>query len=267
MTFDDVIKLLKARYAPPAWAFLQQVGDSTGAYTSRHADAVAMGLWPSRGLELIGFEVKVSRNDWRRELKKPDKAEPIASRMDRFFVVAPADVVPHVEVPTNWGLLEVKPSGKIIQTKEAAKLEPLPLDRRFLAALLRRVSLEDPTREAELRLRREIRDDITKNELPRLVDIEIGPLRGELERLRTRVAAFEEATGVPLEDHNGQGYGFPDGAALGRAVLYLAGGGPRRLQYQLDSIDHMAETLKKISAQGREVLDDNHDAAGIEFGP
>jgi len=32
-----------------------------------------MDLWPSGGLEIHGHEVKVSRSDWLRELKEPEK--------------------------------------------------------------------------------------------------------------------------------------------------------------------------------------------------
>lgn len=256
VTFDDVIKALKARYAPPQWAFIQQVGDSTGAYTSRHIDALAMGLWPSRGLELIGLEVKVSRGDWRRELRKPDKAEPVARRCDRFYVVAPKDVVPIAEVPANWGLIEVLPSGKTVQKKEATKLSPEPLTHGFLAAILRRVSLEDPAREAEIRMRREIREDMLKNDLPGLVKSETTGLRIELGRLRERVESFEKATGVPLEDHQQMGYyGFPTGEALARAMLYLAGGGAQKMQWHVETIDRLIEQLKQASAISRELVD------------
>ena len=33
----------------------------------RYADAIAMNLWPSRGLAVHGFEIKISRGDWQRE--------------------------------------------------------------------------------------------------------------------------------------------------------------------------------------------------------
>jgi hypothetical protein len=59
--------LLAARYCAPAWAIFYEVANATGANGSRYADAVAMSLYPSRGLELHGFEVKKSRWDWVRE--------------------------------------------------------------------------------------------------------------------------------------------------------------------------------------------------------
>lgn len=62
--------LLRERYQGRDWAFLLQVPDGTGMAKSRTADALAMGLWPSKGLNLHGFEVKASRSDWLAELAK-----------------------------------------------------------------------------------------------------------------------------------------------------------------------------------------------------
>ena len=71
----DVIDLLRVKYPLPAFALLEQVADGTGARNYRWADALVMGVWPSRGYHLLGFEVKVSRSDWLHELHKPAKAD------------------------------------------------------------------------------------------------------------------------------------------------------------------------------------------------
>ena len=60
--------LLALRYAPPAYAFFEEVRAQTGYAAGGSADGLALSLWPSRGIELHGFEVKVSRSDWLREL-------------------------------------------------------------------------------------------------------------------------------------------------------------------------------------------------------
>jgi hypothetical protein len=255
LRYEDVTKLLRERYAPPQWAYIEQVGDATGSYTSRHADGLAMGLWPSRGLELLGFEVKVSRSDWRRELVRPSKAEPIARRCDRWFVVAPADIVPLIEVPSNWGLIEVR-KGKLIQTKEAAKLDPEPLDRSFLAAILRKASTQNPTEQMRLEARREARLEMEK-ELPSQVEFKTYRIQGELDALRRRVEAFEATTGIPLEDHQGTGYyGFPSGEDLARAVLFLAGDGIRKIKRQIETIDRVIEHLQGATNVAKELIEE-----------
>jgi hypothetical protein len=52
-----------------------------------------MGLWPSRGLKLMGFEIKAGRGDWLGELRNPRKAESIARFCDQWWVVATQDVI------------------------------------------------------------------------------------------------------------------------------------------------------------------------------
>jgi len=139
LTAGDLHAMLHTRYSSDSWAYLEEVPDSTGFNKSRSCDAMAMSLWPSRGLELHGFEIKVERSDWLRELKDPAKAETFFRYCDRWWIVAPADVVKDGELPPSWGLLV--PRGKQLVQKVAAKpLTPCPVDRGFLAALLRRAT-------------------------------------------------------------------------------------------------------------------------------
>jgi len=143
MTSGDIRSALRARFAAPEWAIFFEVGDGTGANQHRWADAVAMNLWPSRGLALHGFEIKVSRSDWRTELKNPAKAESVAQYCDYWWIVAPAGIVPHEDLPETWGLYEVNEAGKITQAVAAGKRQSQPFGRPFLAALLRRAGQVD----------------------------------------------------------------------------------------------------------------------------
>jgi hypothetical protein len=165
----DLERRLRARYPAPAYAYLPQVGDSTGFSVHRHADAIVMGLWPSRGLHLMGFEIKAGRGDWLRELRDPRKAEDIAAFCDQWWVVAPADVIlprqrraaaaqttldgigdeveslsaDHLDLttfPDRWGLMVPHGRGQLRTVKPAQTLEAQPLDRAFLAAVLRRAA-------------------------------------------------------------------------------------------------------------------------------
>ena len=135
---EEIINLLRNRFCPPAWAFMPQVRNGTGFQSvTRTADAIAMGLWPSRGLYLHGFEIKVYRGDWLNELKQPEKAETIAQFCDYWWIVAPKDLIKVEEIPPLWGLMIPHGSTtKII--KEAKQFTPKPIDKLFLAAILRR---------------------------------------------------------------------------------------------------------------------------------
>lgn len=63
---SDIRGGMAKRWRSPEWAIMWEVGEGTGAASGRYADAVMMSLWPSRGLELHGVEIKVSKSDWKR---------------------------------------------------------------------------------------------------------------------------------------------------------------------------------------------------------
>jgi len=177
-----VIEALRGRFPPPAWALLSGVMNGTGRHASRTVDALGMSLYPSRGLELVGFEVKVTRSDWLRELGNPEKAEAVGSYCDRWFIAAGAkDLVKVEELPGPWGLLV--PHGKTMKiVKDAGRLDAKPLDRKFLAAILRRVSEQrvDPAHLNEIRA-----EEATKAE-----KFAASDLKGKCQRLERAHAAL-----------------------------------------------------------------------------
>lgn len=81
LTEAKVTELLRQRHSAPGnggageHAFLAQVRNAAGFDANRTFDAVTVGLWPSRGLPVDVWEIKVSRSDWLNELRKPAKAE------------------------------------------------------------------------------------------------------------------------------------------------------------------------------------------------
>lgn len=141
VTEADLYGMLQARFSAtagngPRWAFVRHVRDAAGFNALRTLDAVAMDTWPSGGLLLHGFEIKVSRSDWRRELAEPAKAAAFTRRVDRFWIVAPRGIVRVDELPSGWGLLETR-GARLVATVQPGPLSPEPLDRSFVAALLR----------------------------------------------------------------------------------------------------------------------------------
>lgn len=119
------------------WVFASHVPDAAGFDACRTADAVAMDMWASTGRELHGHEVKVSRADWLRELRQPDKAQAVAKFMDRWWLVVPdAAIVRDGELPAWWGMLVLTAEGCRV-LRRAPKLRPEPLSRNFVAGLVR----------------------------------------------------------------------------------------------------------------------------------
>ncbi len=148
MNSDQLFDALRSLYpGAHGWMLLPQVRDATGFQGGRTADGLAMNSWPSRGLELHGFELKTFRGDWLRELKKPAKAESIFQYCDRWWIVVPEEpsgrdrlVVKPAELPSNWGLIVIDSKGRAAHAVQAPKLKPKPLERAFLAAVLRRLA-------------------------------------------------------------------------------------------------------------------------------
>jgi hypothetical protein len=119
------------------YACLFEVANGTGSNASRSADIVVLNLWPSRGMDFNGYEVKTARSDWLRELKQPEKAWPVMQYMDRWWLLAAPGVAKLDEIPSNWGFMEFT-GVKSRVLKPAPKLEPKAVTKTFLGALLRK---------------------------------------------------------------------------------------------------------------------------------
>jgi hypothetical protein len=198
ITAADIRAAMRHTYAQPEWALFFEVGNGTGANKSRSADAVAMSLWPSRGLELHGFEIKVSRSDWRREAEDPTKAEAIAQYCDRWWIAAPPDVVPEAELPPAWGLRVW--DGRCWRVRrEAAKTEVKPCDRAFLAALLRQAHKADAS---ELDAVVAKRVETEKANIRAEIDRQVKQRSYQHDALQKAVSEFEKASGVSIETYD-----------------------------------------------------------------
>ena len=134
---SGIREALRKRYPAPAYASFEEVTEGSGGYGQR-VDFMAMNLWASRGYHLEGFEIKTSRSDWLRELKRPDKAETIFKRCDFWYLVAPREAYRPDEIPEPWGVIDVLGDNTLRISKKAPKLKALPLDRALMAMLLRR---------------------------------------------------------------------------------------------------------------------------------
>ncbi len=195
-TAADVVAACRLRWGKDSAVF-EQVGNTTGFRCNRHADLVAMGLWASRGIWLEGVEIKVSRSDWLAELKKPDKADPIAKFCDFWWLaVGDASIVKDGELPERWGLL-VLDDGKLKCKKQAPKLDAEPLDRGFVAALLRRAAEAQQSIAAAARA-----DGLAKG---RAEGPQHDPTTAEIElkRLKESVATFQQASGIEINSWDG----------------------------------------------------------------
>jgi hypothetical protein len=198
-TAEAVWAALAKRYTPPAWALLAQVGNGTGFAGNRYADAVAMSLWPSRGLHLHGIEIKVYRSDWLRELKNPAKAEDIAAYCNFWWVATGPDVILPGELPSAWGHLVLAGKRGLVMEHAASENKGAAMDLPMVAAILRRASEGMVPRESVNGLVSAAREEgveLGKARVEREVGIEA--VQRKYDELRKSVGAFESASGVQV---------------------------------------------------------------------
>jgi hypothetical protein len=237
LTAGEVTDALRLRYPKDQFALITEVGNSTGFRCRRHADVIVVGLWPSRGLDIIGIEVKVRRSDWQKELEQPEKAEEIAQYCDRWFLaVGDAEIVKEGELPTNWGLLVPKDAKTLRCAKEAPLLaDAKTLDKGFMAAVLRK-ACEQLTPEADLQ--REHARGLAEGLKAGMESANWDKERkhDELLRLEKTVKEFEQASGVSIRNAWQIG-------KIGEAVLMIRNGTYMR---ERESLQHFKGDLQKI---------------------
>lgn len=243
ITAQEIEDMLAERFCAPEWAFLPQVRSATGfASEVRTADALAMGLWPSRGLHLHGFEIKVGRSDWLGELKKPEKAEQIAYYCDFWWIVAPKEIIKIEEVPIMWGAMIINGSRlKII--KPAPILKAGELDKLFLAAILRRAH---ETITPDAKIKKAFEEGRSKGHDQKKQEYEYAVR--DHQKLAEIVFNFEKTSGVKIDT-----YWPEDAGKIGEAVRLVMNGAHTKekenLQRLLKNAEGIVTDIKKHLTQ------------------
>jgi hypothetical protein len=132
------------------WAVLEEVPPETG-WPRGYADVVALHLWPSQ-MRLVGYEVKASRGDLKRELDDLNKHQTVARYCDAWWLVVwdrrwvdGDKALPGI--PEDWGLLAFDAKqpgtlyeglGSLVVVRKAADRNASPWPRTFTASLVRR---------------------------------------------------------------------------------------------------------------------------------
>ncbi|MCC2033087.1 hypothetical protein [Microbacterium allomyrinae] len=158
-TERDMLDLLARRYTQRSqgtndrWVRAEHVRNGTGFYGYseetgrcndwrglRTADFFAVDTYESKGHEIHGHEVKVSRSDWLHELADPTKAEAFKRYCTRWWLVTPdASIVRPGELPAGWGVLALR-GGRLHAVHRAPKLDPLPMPKPLWISLMRAAS-------------------------------------------------------------------------------------------------------------------------------
>ena len=137
---NDLLQLLRRRYSAPLWWSFDELRVSAGySHGEQRLDFWAMHSYPSKSFQRLGFEIKVHRSDFTRELQKPEKRRPALLLCNRFYFVAPVGVVPIEKLPIDAGLIEPYRNGRSLTVvHEAPWIDTSPPPWGFVVALLRR---------------------------------------------------------------------------------------------------------------------------------
>jgi hypothetical protein len=246
LSTGELERRLHNKYHGEDFALCFDVRNSAGFNATRACDALGIGLWPSRGCHLYGFEIKASRSDWLRELKEAAKAEAFVPYCDYWFIVAGSrDIIKAEELPPGWGLIVPRGDGLNIQVAATLNAKPLPMPRGMLAAFVKRAATQNPNAGV-------LKQTYDKG-------FESGKERGKAIRLsddgggerykslRAQVDKFKTDTGIDL------GY-FYDAPQLLKAMAYVKAG--RRL-------GRTAPDLRTVAHQLHHALTGIEDAAKL----
>lgn len=256
------------RWKLPEWGVYWEVHDSTGGGAGRRADAVIVNMWPSRGLPIVGIEIKTHRSDWLRELKNPKKAEAIYRFCNQWWLVTGAkDVAKLEEIPETWGWLAYDEKRKcLMQQKAAPVLAPDQPTKAFMCVLLRHAveRVEQMVHKSEIS--HALSNKYEEGRAAGKVEAE-RMTRHEKERYEEQsrqIAAFESAAGLKLSRW--------EMGSIGKAVALLKDDGTERIRKDLGRLGETALKLTQgiqSALQELDVIEEGqapHPAAQTERG-
>lgn len=215
LTATELERRLVKRYNGEDFALCFGVRNDAGFAADGEADAIGVGLWPSRGCRVHGFEIKASRADWLKELKKPAKAEAFVPYCDYWLIVAGSrDMVKLDELPAGWGLLV--PRGDALEMSVLPKLNDAvkPMPRGMFVAMVKRAQTQNPNKLVVAEAFQRGKDEgmkIGMRQADRAAEVEGN------KRLREAVTRFHRETGINVE------YSY-DAPAIARAMALLQAG-------------------------------------------
>lgn len=246
-----MIDLIRKRHPGEGWIVFQELANGTGSRVRGWADAAALGVWPSSKYELHGYEVKNSREDVKREIRNPTKADNVG-RYCHFWwlVLADKKLMEGLVIPNVWGILV--PRGKILRVVRPAPRtrKPQPFDAGFAASMIRNIA----------------KTWVPQHEHERVRDASLATARGEaqaevqrsaseeerkLRELRDKVERFKEASGIDI-----QGPNIWELGDVGRAVKAVA-----RAHRILGRQPSLAEMVRREAASASHMVGRHQEAA------
>lgn len=230
------------------YVITREVNNQAGFDHRRRLDAVVFNTWPSEGLRLMGFEIKVSAADFRRELEDTAKFQGFAAHLDTFSIVAPKGIVKKELLHDRWGLYCPDGKGGLRAVKKPLMLhdegQRKTVNRSFIAAFCRAVVSRDVSQQ-----------ECTKH-------YEAGVRSGEArwksqaesragahDRLKEAVKKFEEASGVMVNEYNAGQIGVAVNTVLKGGLTGML----ERDGHKIHQVENLGQELMNIAERFREL--------------
>ena len=126
------------------WIVLPEFRFSTGfsAYAERTIDVFAINCYPSTRHQRVCYEIKVSREDFKRELAEPMKRKPALYISNQFYFVTPPGLIAPALIPPEAGLMETTGTKELKVILPAPQREGYPPPWGTMAMLGRRALTE-----------------------------------------------------------------------------------------------------------------------------
>lgn len=243
----SVHQALRAHFRSEEYALLFEVRNEAGFRATNSADAIAMNMWSSRGLEVHGVEIKSHRSDWLHELKRPAKAEAIFKYCDRFWLVAATEnVVKKEEVPVSWGFMQLK-NNRLYTIVKAPQLKPKAMTRSFIAALIKRATT-DVVHTDSIQDEIEAVRKLTRETYEKRLSEHDAQARRELDALQRSVKDFENASGIHISS-------FMETHTIGAAVRVMLNGGADALIRDMRIVESACKKALDIAEFARKELE------------
>jgi len=201
---EKIYGLLAEQHCLPQWIIVPELRGSTAYYNMREIDAFAVSCWtaPSPGYS-IAYEIKVDRQDFKREINDPDKRATFVANSNQFYFVTLPEVVNVEEIPPECGLIYATDRLRIQKIAPQRELKPNFYDPMFIASLLRNVVEKNKSYKLGSRkLFKYAGRELTHEELVQLIEKESKFHIDRLDKDAYDKATMELRENVKLEYNN-----------------------------------------------------------------
>lgn len=229
-------QVLRNKFPAEEYVLIEEVSNASGFSRSRSLDFMVINLWESRGLAVTGIERKSNRGDWLKEIKNPSKQERHFKHCEYFYLLTDREGVAKLEeIPDTWGWYHINGNGTCKTMKQAPKLNPLPIGKSLMCAMLRRAAdkksyVHSDSMESVIQERVEKLNTQTFDQNKRHAE--------EYRALFDKVKQFESTSGVSISYKYG-----PNLVKIGEVVKVIMNHGVDNYKQNIERIERQLKNM------------------------